>query len=146
MAKEIERKFLVEGTGYRALASSVLHIVQGYLSTDIDSTVRIRIVDDSAYLTVKSRNKGAVRNEWEYKIPVEDARQMLDFCNPQGIVVKDRYIVGRWEIDEFHGRHENLVIAEIELTGEDEKFDKPPFIGLEVTGDPRYYNSVLSQS
>lgn len=149
MAKEIERKFLVTDDSFKALAIGKKEIRQGYLCVDPDSTVRIRITDSTAFITVKSRNKGCVRDEWEYAIPVSDASQMLDCCHGRTIE-KTRYIVPAgednlvWEVDEFHGRHEGLVVAEIELPSSDTTFNPAPFIGREVTGEPQYYNSVLS--
>lgn len=148
MAKEIERKFLVKGVSYRERAVERRHITQGYLSRDKDRVVRIRICDDRAWLTVKTANTGAVRCEWEYEIPVTDAREMLSACTG-GVIEKTRYCVpagnGRlWEVDEFAGKLAPLVVAEIELADEDEQFAKPDFIGDEVTDDPRYFNSALA--
>lgn len=148
MSLEIERKFLVNSTSYRTLAVKSFHIVQAYLSTDADATVRVRIKDDEAYITVKSRNSGAVRHEWEYPIPVGDARAMIEHCCGDRVLEKTRYLVPGadgyvWEVDEFGGRHQGLVVAEIELPSEDTPFGKPDFIAEEVTGDPAYYNSVL---
>lgn len=148
MGCEIERKFLVCGTAYKNAAIARRHIVQGYLSTDADATVRVRIADDKAYITVKSRNRGAVRGEWEYAIPVDDARAMLGLCGNRTIE-KTRWIVPAgdglvWEVDEFGGRHAGLMVAEIELAAEDAPMPPlPEFIGAEVTGDARYYNSQL---
>ncbi|MCM1067190.1 MAG: CYTH domain-containing protein [Muribaculaceae bacterium] len=149
MATEIERKFLVAGSSYRELAESSMEMLQGYLSTDADSTVRVRVCADRAWLTVKSRNVGAVRGEWEYEVPAADARAMLAACCGSRLIEKTRYIVDaggglRWEVDEFHGRHSGLVVAEIELPAEDTPFEKAPFIGEEVTGRPEYYNSSLA--
>lgn len=148
MAKEIERKFLVTDDTYRSMASSWTKISQGYLSTNPDSTVRIRIKDDYAFITVKSRNRGVVRNEWEYEIPLCDAEEIMTQCK-LSCLEKIRYIVPfnghEWEVDEFHGRLSGLVVAEIELANEYEAFDKPSFIGEEVTSDPTYYNSSLIQ-
>ena len=149
MALEIERKFLVTDDSYRALATGHTHMAQGYLSTDPDATVRVRIADGRARLTVKSRNRGAVRGEWEYEIPAEDARAMLESCCGTRMIEKTRYFVPAgnglvWEVDEFAGRHAGLVVAEIELPAEDTTFEKASFIGQEVTGDIRYYNSTLS--
>lgn len=147
MAKEIERKFLVTSSSYRELAVEATDIVQGYISRTIDSTVRIRIYGNKAFITVKSRNRGSERDEWEYEIPIGDAREMLCKCAQGNVIEKRRYIVPcqqlRWEIDEFFGRHAGLVIAEIELPESDTQFARPPFIGKEVTGDPKYYNSNL---
>lgn len=154
MAKEVERKFLVVNTLYRELATSSRHIVQGYLCRDRESTVRVRVVDNRAYLTVKGITKGITRNEWEYEIPVDDGREMLCCCRGS-VIDKTRYIVPagnglEWEVDEFHNvrgleveDNAMLAVAEIELTSEDCKFDLPQFIGREVSNDPRYYNSNL---
>ncbi|MCH5220951.1 MAG: CYTH domain-containing protein [Muribaculaceae bacterium] len=149
MSVEIERKFLVVGP-FKHLAIKRFEIAQGYLSVSPDSTVRIRISDNQAWITVKSRTIGATRDEWEYSVPLNDAREMLACCGSRKIE-KTRYIIDaedglRWEIDEFHGRHSGLVIAEIELPSEETSFVKPPYIGEEVTGDTRYYNSNLSLS
>lgn len=147
MGKEIERKFLVKGNSYRAAASRHKHIIQAYLSADADATVRLRIMDDKAYITVKSRNEGCRRGEWEYEIPADDARQMIEQCHLDDVIEKTRYYIEfdrhTWEVDEFAGRLAGLVVAEIELSSEDDKFAKPEFIGEEVTGDSRYYNSSL---
>ncbi len=148
MAKEIERKFLVTDASYKELASESHHIVQGYLNRDPDRTVRVRLLDSRGFITVKTRSHGATRNEWEYPIPADDAREMLNACDGP-VLEKVRYIVEagnglRWEIDEFGGRLSPLVVAEIELPAEDTEFSKPPFIGKEVTGDPRYFNSSLA--
>ncbi|MCM1348679.1 MAG: CYTH domain-containing protein [Firmicutes bacterium] len=143
MAKEIERKFLVINDSYQSQANSKSVIRQAYLSTLPTSTVRVRTIDNCGYLTVKGVNKGATRSEWEYEIPVNDALSMMKECAVTPILEKVRYRVGRWEIDEFHGNLEGLTVAEIELTDEKENFDIPTFIGREVTGDERYYNSVL---
>lgn len=146
MALEIERKYLVKDYSYREKSTEKHHLVQAYLSLNPDATVRIRISDEKAWVTIKSRNRGAVRNEWEYPIPVGDARQMLELCQG-GVLSKWRYIVPvegqKWEIDEFEGHLAPLVVAEIELDGENEVFEKPEFIGREVTGNPEYYNSSL---
>ncbi len=148
MAKEIERKFLVINDMYRVEAVEVKEIAQGYLNRSPERTVRVRVSGENAWLTVKTRNVGAVRNEWEYAVPIADAREMLAAC--EGIVEKTRFIVPAhggmyWEVDEFHGRHEGLRIAEIELPAEDTPFELPAFAGKEVTGDERYYNSNLSK-
>ncbi len=148
MAKEIEHKFLVVSDSYRAMSTRKHHIIQGYLSRNPSATVRIRIIDSSvAFLTIKGANNGAVRDEWEYKIPVTDAKSMLDRCASGTIIDKTRYIIDynghNWEVDEFGGTQKGLTIAEIELTSSDEKFETPPFVGEDVTGDPRFYNSML---
>lgn len=149
MAKEIERKFLVKDHSYKELAFSRREISQGYLSTDADATVRVRICDGEAWLTVKSRNRGATRGEWEYPVPVEDARAMLAECCGTRVIEKTRWCVDAgddlcWEVDEFHGRHAGLVVAELELPSEATPFVKAPFAGDEVTGRPEYYNSSLA--
>lgn len=149
MSKEIERKYLVCGSSYRHQAIQKKDMMQGYLSLDPDATVRIRIVGDKAFITVKSRNIGAVRNEWEYPVPVEEAKEMLRSCCKSNLIEKTRYIVEaphnlKWEIDEFHGSLDGLVIAEIELPDEDFEVALPDFIGEDVTGNPRYYNSSLA--
>lgn len=147
---EIERKYLVEqDIDFEEICSSSVEICQGYISDNPDRTVRVRLYGDEAFLTVKSRNTGAVRNEWEYRIQVEDARQMLTLPGVK-VLEKTRHIVNykgkRWEVDVFGGRHKGLIIAEIELVDPDEEFDLPPFVGKEVTGDTHYYNSVLVNS
>lgn len=149
MSKEIERKYLVCGSSYRHQAIQKKDMMQGYLSLDPDATVRIRIVGDKAFITVKSRNIGAVRNEWEYPVPVEEAKEMLRSCCKSRLIEKTRYIVEaphnlKWEIDEFHGSLDGLVIAEIELPDEEFEVALPDFIGEDVTGNPRYYNSSLA--
>lgn len=149
MSKEIERKFLVKDHSFMTRAVGQTDMAQGYLSTDADATVRVRIAGGQAWITVKSRNRNAVRDEWEYPVPADDASSMLRSCCGTRIIEKTRYIVPagnglKWEVDVFHGRHDGLVLAEIELPAEDTPFDIPAFIGDEVTGDVRYYNSVLS--
>ena len=148
MAQEIERKFLVLDDSFKHEAFSKSHIVQGYICSERGRTVRVRIRDDRAYLTIKgpSENGGLSCYEFEYEIPLEDARQMMQFCEP-GIIDKTRWLVKSenhtFEVDEFHGANEGLVVAEVELSYEDEPYKKPHFIGKEVTGDRRYYNSQL---
>ena len=144
---EIEHKFLVSGP-YKHLATDISHIVQGYLSDDPERTVRIRIRDDEAFITIKgpSSSDGLSRLEWEQPIPLDQARQLLTLCLP-GTIDKHRHIVPykghRWEVDEFHGHLEGLTLAELEVPSADTEFVAPPFLGPEVTGDPRYYNSQL---
>lgn len=148
MPQEIERKFLVTDTSYRELATSSSHIVQGYICSDKGRTVRIRIRDDKGYLTIKggSNAAGLSRYEWEQEIDVADAHDLLKLCEP-GIIDKVRYLVPSgnhvFEVDEFAGENQGLVIAEVELGAEDEPYTKPAFIGQEVTGNRRYYNSHL---
>lgn len=150
MAKEIERKFLVADIEQvKTAACSSSRIRQSYISDNPDSTVRLRIRGERAFLTIKSRNDGAVRDEWEFEIPVDDAEEMAEKLCGGFSIDKTRYIVDfsgwKWEIDEFHGRHEGLVIAEIELPAADACPPIPPFVIEEVTGNPKYYNSVLSK-
>ena len=146
MGIEIERKFLVVDSRWKALGTPVL-LRQGYLNADPERTVRVRVQGDQAWLTIKGRSEGAARGEWEYPIPVADANELLDRLCPQPFVEKTRTRVALsahvWEVDEFLGANAGLVVAEIELASEDEAFDKPDWIGAEVTGDPRYYNSSL---
>lgn len=148
MGKEIERKFLVTDKSFMDSAIEAKRICQGYLSVDPDATVRVRISDDKAFLTVKGRNEGAVRDEWEYPLPLRDAEEMLDRCCGERRLDKTRYIVPygerTWEVDEFRGRLAGLTVAEIELDSADDSVELPGFAGREVTGDPRYYNSMLS--
>lgn len=152
MAKEIERKFLVTDIeAVRQAAVKSYPIRQAYLSDNPDATVRIRIKGEKAYLTVKGRNRGAVRDEWEYEIPVEEATEMADKLCGGFAIDKTRYIVPLgdllWEIDEFHGRHQGLILAEVELSTEKTEISSlPSFIAAEVTSDPRYYNSTLARA
>ncbi len=147
MAQEIERKFLVSGD-FKSEAAKATRITQGYLSSVPERTVRVRIKGDKGYMTVKGigSNSGASRFEWEKEIPVEDVRELLKICEP-GVIDKTRYLVpaGKhtFEVDEFYGDNEGLVVAEVELGSEDEEFVRPGWLGEEVTGDPRYYNSML---
>ncbi|MDE6648244.1 MAG: CYTH domain-containing protein [Prevotella sp.] len=148
MALEIERKFLVLGDSYKHEAFSKSRIQQGYICSERGRTVRVRIKEERAYLTIKgpSLNDGLSRYEFEQEIPLDDARQLLQLCEP-GIIDKTRWLIrsGRhtFEVDEFFGDNEGLVVAEVELANEDEPYEKPHFIGIEVTGDRRYYNSQL---
>lgn len=149
MALEIERKFLVRDTGITDTLTGE-RLTQGYLSHDKNATVRVRIAGDSAWLTIKGKTEGATRSEFEYPIPVDEARSMLDELCGQGVIDKTRYRQPQgelcWEIDVFHGDNEGLVVAEIELPSEDTPFDKPEWLGEEVTGEVRYYNSALSNT
>lgn len=150
MAKEIERKFLVTDRTFVDMATSCTRICQCYLSDSPDATVRLRIKGEQAYLTVKGRNKGCVRDEWEFEIPSEAASEMAEKLTGGFAIDKSRYIVPFkgyiWEVDEFHGRHEGLIVAEVEMPTADSKPELPSFIGKEVTGDTRYYNSVLAKT
>nr|WP_229505395.1 CYTH domain-containing protein [Massilia mucilaginosa] len=143
---EIERKFLLAGEAWRTLGEPVL-LRQGYLSTDPDRTVRVRIEGEGATLTIKGRSEGATRGEWEYPIPLADAGELLDRLCQQPIIEKYRrripFAGNVWEVDEFLGANAGLMFAEIELASEDQAFDKPDWIGEEVTHDRRYFNSSL---
>ncbi len=147
---EIERKYRVTDTSYRAQATRCTCYRQGYLSATPAATVRIRIAGDRAFITVKGTTTGCSRQEYEYPIPVADAARMLDSLCQSGLIEKRRYLYPyaghTWEIDEFMGDNEGLIVAEVELQSESEAVQLPPFIGREVTGDPRYYNSCLAQN
>lgn len=147
MGVEIERKFLPAGDGWRALGQPLL-LRQGYLSSDPARVVRVRVEGEQAYMTVKGRSVGATRGEWEYPIPLADANELLALC-AQPLVEKYRrrieFAGNVWEVDEFLGANQGLVVAEIELGAEDQPFDKPDWIGAEVTHDKRYYNSNLAR-
>jgi len=146
MGQEIERKFLVTATTYRDLAKGT-HYKQGYLNSQKERVVRVRTIDETGFMTVKGITKGATRLEYEYEIPAKDADELLEQLCEQPIIDKHRYKVPMgdfvWEIDEFHGENDGLTVAEVELLSEDQEFPKPDWIGEEVTGDPRYYNSNL---
>ena len=145
MAKEIERKFLLKNDNWRRNAKGTFY-KQGYLSTQKERTARVRVSGQQAYLTIKGPSHGASRLEFEYKIPVNDALEILQLCE-KPIIEKTRYIVQlkklKWEIDEFEGVNKGLILAEIELTHEDQKIELPEWIGDEVTGNPDYYNASL---
>ena len=148
MALEIERKFLVSGD-FKPLAKKAQRITQGYLSSVPQRTVRVRIKGEQGYITVKGQGSGITRFEWEKEIPVDDARELMELCEP-GIIDKTRYLIDEgehtFEVDEFYGDNEGLIVAEIELSSEDESFVRPHWLGEEVTGDPRYYNSMLMKN
>jgi adenylate cyclase len=149
MAVEIERKFLVINDSWKEKATRKFYC-QGYLSRDKGRTVRVRRVDDTAFLTVKgTTTKGCSRSEYEYEIPVNDGQELLDILCHQPLIKKYRYLVEFagmvWEVDEFLEKNSPLVVAEIELEYIEQPFEKPPWLGAEVTGDIRYYNSSLSQ-
>lgn len=146
MGTEIEKKFLLANDDWRELGSGNPYC-QGYLNRERGLTVRVRIVNDRGVLTIKGPSDGASRLEYEYEIPVDEAREMLDkFCH-KPLIEKTRYKIEyagfTWEVDEFKGDNEGLVFAEIELDEEGQDFEKPPWIGKEVTGDSRYYNANL---
>lgn len=146
MGKEIERKFLLVGDEWKKLAKGT-HYRQGYLNSVKERTVRIRTIDDAAFLTIKGITVGATRVEYEYPIPHADCTAMLDNLAERPIIEKRRYKIPfggfTWEVDEFLGENDGLVVAEVELESEDQAFEKPSWVGAEVTGDPRYFNSNL---
>lgn len=146
MGIEIERKFLLAGDAWRGLGQPVL-LRQGYLSSARERVVRVRIEGEQAMLTIKGANVGATRGEWEYPIPLADAAELLDGLCEQPLIEKVRHRIEYagmvWEVDEFLGANAGLVVAEIELASEDQPFDKPDWIGAEVSGDARYYNANL---
>lgn len=147
MPQEIERKFLVTGE-FKHEAYAHSHIVQGYICAARGRTVRVRIRDELGFLTIKGAAdaQGISRYEWEKEIPLDEARELMKLC-VEGVIDKTRYLVRSgqhiFEIDEFHGENAGLLMAEVELSAVDEAFEKPSFIGKEVTGDVRYYNSHL---
>lgn len=154
MAIEIERKFLVIGNGWRDAAHEVMPMAQGYINDQaamdsgaMKASVRVRIAGDEAYLNLKSRELGHTRQEFDYAIPVDDARALLSLC-VGGLVDKRRHYVNHeghlWEVDEFLGDNAGLVVAEIELASADAPFARPDWIGTEVTDEPRYYNLALA--
>lgn len=147
MGIEIERKYLVDGVGWKN--SDPLHIRQGYLNTDKLRTVRVRTVGADAYLTIKGQTNGISRAEFEYPIPLQDAQSLLHLCS-DSIVEKMRYVLPIdnvvWEIDEFYGANEGLLIAEVELRSESQSITLPQWVGKEVSDDARYYNSMLAQA
>ncbi len=147
MAVEIERKFLVSRDDWRDQARSTARMVQGYLAETGVCSIRVRIGRDQAWLNFKGLTIGARRTEFEYPIPLDDAREMLDLYCESRIIEKTRHHVRHgghdWEVDEFHGANTGLVVAEVELEAEGEAFTRPDWIGREVTHDPRYYNIRL---
>jgi len=148
---EIERKFLITSDTFKAVAFQQTRITQGYLSSVPDRTVRVRIKGEKGFLTIKgaSNESGLSRFEWEKEIPIEEAKDLLLLCE-KGIIDKNRFEVkvGNhiFEIDEFYGENKGLIIAEIELKNENEFFEKPLWLGQEVTNEIRYYNSYLSKN
>lgn len=150
MAKEIERKFLVTGE-FRQDSPVSYRIMQGYICQDPDRTVRVRVMGERGFLTIKGRSSddGLSRFEWEKEIPVSEALQLMELCGAE-VIAKTRYLVPfgahTYEVDVFHGANEGLMLAEIELSDEQETFEKPSWLGEEVTGDIRYYNSMLSRN
>ena len=148
MGIEIERKFLVKDGSWREQAGAGLSCKQGYLVTDRDKVVRIRVMGEKAYLTIKGATYGLSRSEYEYEIPVIDAEGMLQFC-ANVPVEKTRYLIEHagmtWELDVFTGMNAGLIMAELELESEDQEFELPAWAGEEVSGDERYYNSYLTK-
>lgn len=146
MGIEIEHKYLVVSDEYKQMSKGSCRIRQGYLCREPERTVRVRVKGDKAYLTVKGITIGDKRAEFEYEIPYGDVEDMLKLC-VGGIIDKTRYYVEfgghLWEVDEFHGGHEGLAVAEIELSDSTYEYSLPPFVGEEVTGNPAYYNSNL---
>lgn len=150
MANEIERKFLVTGE-FKNQAVKETRIVQGYLSSVPERTVRVRIKGDKGFITIKGigNASGASRYEWEKEIPSSEVEELLKICEP-GVIDKTRFLVKSghhtFEVDEFYGENQGLVLAEIELSNESESFEKPSWLGQEVTGDTKYYNSMLMKN
>ncbi len=150
MAKEIERKFLVKGD-FKPFTTKATRITQGYLSSVPERTVRVRVKGEKGFITIKGigSQSGASRYEWEKEIPVGEVNELLKLCEP-GVIDKTRYLVpaGKhtFEVDEFYGENEGLVVAEVELASEDEAFEIPDWLGQEVTGDVKYYNSMLMKN
>ena len=150
MAQEIERKFLVAGD-IKPFAKQAIRITQGYLSSVPERTVRVRVKGEKGFITIKGIGSasGASRFEWEKEIPVAEVQDLLQICEP-GVIDKTRYLVEAgdhtYEVDEFYGDNEGLVVAEVELAAEDEAFEKPEWLGEEVTGDVKYYNSMLMKN
>ncbi len=147
MALEIERKFLIHGMDWKNAATSCSFLRQGFVSIGSIGVVRVRLIDDQGVLTIKGPTRGAVRLEYEYEIPVEDAAEMLDELCIRPLIEKTRHCVPfgglLWEVDVFAGENEGLCVAEVELEQEGQQIELPPWVGAEVTGDPRYYNSSL---
>jgi len=148
MGIEIERKFLVESDGWKAVAGAGMACRQGYLASDPEKTVRVRIIGEQAFLTIKGVTSGISRPEFEYEIPVAEAADMMEMCG-SAIVEKTRYFIGYggmvWELDVFSGANEGLVMAEIELESEAQEFGRPDWVGKEVSVDPHYYNAYLAR-
>ena len=151
MAQEIERKFLVLSNDFKTVAAKSTRITQGYLSSLPERTVRVRIKGDKGYITIKGIGSasGASRYEWEKEIPVGEVDELLKICEP-GVIDKTRYEVKSgihiFEVDEFYGENQGLIVAEVELSSEEESFNRPTWLGQEVTGDVKYYNSMLMRN
>ena len=150
MAKEIERKFLIK-SDFKTFSKKETRITQGYLSSVPERTVRVRVKGEKGFITIKGigSESGASRYEWEKEIPVKEVQDLLKICEP-GVIDKTRYLVEfegfTWEVDEFYGDNEGLTVAEIELPEEDTVFKKPSWVGDEVTGDVKYFNSMLMKN
>lgn len=150
MAQEIEKKFLVKGD-FKKFSKKETRITQGYLSSVPERTVRVRIKGEKGFITIKGigNASGASRFEWEKEIPVTEVEQLLEICEP-GVIDKTRFLVESgphtFEVDEFYGENEGLIVAEVELSSENESFIKPEWLGEEVTGDSKYYNSMLMKN
>lgn len=148
MGTEIERKFLVKGAGWRSLAQGVVYR-QGYITASPDRTVRVRVAGDQGYLTLKGASQGISRSEYEYAIPLQDATEMLDQLCQRPLIEKTRYRIPWgdvvWEVDEFAGENQGLIMAEVELTDPDQTVTLPEWIGAEVSADPRYFNANLAR-
>ena len=146
MGKEKERKFLLKSDSWRSLAKGIKYR-QGYLNSAKERIVRVRTIDDKGFLTIKGITTGATRVEYEYEIPEKEAKAMLDDLCEKPIIEKNRYKIDFagfiWEVDEFFGENQGLVVAEVELVSEAQRYEKPDWIGEEVTGDPKYFNSNL---
>lgn len=149
MGKEIERKYLVTSKEWKELAKGTSYR-QGYLSTVKERTVRVRTINDKGFLTIKGITVGASRAEFEYEIPAAEANAMLNDLCEKPLIEKNRYKIDyaglTWEVDEFFGDNDGLVVAEVELTSEDQKIELPGWVGEEVTSDPRYFNSNLTKN
>ncbi len=151
MAQEIERKFLVKSDAFKAEAFKEMRITQGYLSSVPERTVRVRVKGDKGFITIKGigNESGASRFEWEKELPISEVNDLLKLAEP-GIIDKTRFNVKSgahtFEVDEFYGENEGLVVAEVELEAEDEAFEKPEWLGEEVTGDVKYFNSMLMKN
>ncbi len=151
MAIEIERKFLLANDKWRQPVNGVLPVgvlyIQGYLSRDKNRTVRVRVAGTKGFITIKGKTTGISKPEFEYEIPLDDASKMLNLCDGQ-LIKKFRYLIEHkgttWEVDEFLGDNDGLIVAEVELKSEDQKFSKPNWLGSEVSSDSRYSNSNLS--
>jgi CYTH domain-containing protein len=151
MSVEIERKFLVKNDSFKELSYRCISITQGFLNSDKNRVVRIRITDDKGFITIKgiTSNDGTSRYEWEKEIELDEAKSLLNLCE-KGVILKKRYLINHkewvYEIDVFNGDNLGLVVAEVELKSKDEFFEKPDWLGIEVTGVTKYYNSELKNN